>query len=269
MSSTDTTTNFNNDQGDSTSVIDIAANVAMVRANMDKAQEQAPPATGTPSPVRLVAVSKTKPIELLQEAYDKAGIRIFGENYVQELVEKVQQLPSHVQWHFIGSLQSNKVGLLLSPFLGSATEESTLDRFVLETVSTVKLARKLQWAIQDSTTEQKLKIFVQVNTSGEESKSGVTPSEVVDLCREIVEQCPALHLIGLMTIGAPGDESCLDTLVTCRREVQTALSMSEDKKLELSMGMSGDYELAIAKGSTNVRVGSTIFGARDYSNVNK
>eukprot|EP00527_Entomoneis_sp_CCMP2396_P003973 CAMPEP_0198149120 /NCGR_PEP_ID=MMETSP1443-20131203/45140_1 /TAXON_ID=186043 /ORGANISM="Entomoneis sp., Strain CCMP2396" /LENGTH=353 /DNA_ID=CAMNT_0043814049 /DNA_START=69 /DNA_END=1130 /DNA_ORIENTATION=- len=276
--------------------IDIAANVEWVRENIKKAiaekEEEDSSSTTTPTPqVRLVAVSKTKPIELLKQAYEQANVRAFGENYIQEMVDKVPQLPSDVTWHFIGNVQSNKVKLLLSPFLASASSgtESCLDRLVLETVSSLKLARKLQNAIETSGSgsndNKKLRIFVQVNTSGEDSKSGVSSSvdgdinardEVVELCKAIVQECPALQLQGLMTIGAPGDESCLDRLVICRNQVAAALSSSSSSDeqyqpplLELSMGMSGDYEVAIRKGSTNVRVGSTIFGARDYSSVNK
>ena len=241
---------------ESISSIDIARNVEDVRDKMNLAME----ARGSEltDPVRLVAVSKTKPMPLLEQAYNDANVRVFGENYVQELVEKVPQLPGDVQWHFIGSLQSNKVNLLLRPFL-----PDDIDRLVLETVGTLKLANKLNNAIDG---EKKLKIFVQVNTSGEDSKSGVSPDEVVDLCQSIVQECPKLHLQGLMTIGAPGDEACLDKLAESRNQVVAALGL---ESLELSMGMSGDYEAAILKGSTNVRVGSTIFGARDYSNVDK
>merc|ERR1711935_901326 len=101
-------------------------------------------------------------------------------------------------------------------------------------------------------------IFVQVNTSGEESKSGATPSEAVELCKQITSECERVQLKGVMTIGAPGDVACLESLAICRDEVAAALGM-ESKNLGLSMGMSGDYEVAITKGSTNVRVGSTIF----------
>jgi pyridoxal phosphate enzyme (YggS family) len=194
------------------------------------------------SSVRLVAVSKTKPLVLLQEAYD-AGQRVFGENYVQELLEKAPQLPDDVSWHFIGALQSNKVNKLVE-----------IPNLVVETVSSEKLAAKLNKA-------GTFCVFCQVNTSREDSKSGVEPSEAMSLCRYIIEQCPNLTLQGLMTIGAPGDESCFDTLVACRDEISAALGM----ELELSMGMSDDFEVAIAKGATNIRVGSTIFGARDYS----
>ena len=346
MSTTTTNAATSMEEGNSSSSssdpqIDIAANVALVRANIEKAiQLQAePPTTMTPpattiesdskktssssSLVRLVAVSKTKPIHLLRQAYDKAQVRVFGENYVQELVEKVPQLPSDVQWHFIGNLQSNKIKLLLSPFLSSSLEQKksnnddhnntkddddndtttttrnnnntsntnhhSLDRLVLETVSSMKLARKLQKAIEDAVSlsssivkqEQqqhcRLKVFVQVNTSNEDSKGGVQPNQqqVVELCHGIVTECPNLQLMGLMTIGAPNDETCFDVLVQCRQDVMQALSSlsysssSSSSFLELSMGMSGDYEIAIAKGSTNVRVGSTIFGARDYSNIKK
>ena len=226
------------------STIDIATNLADVQSQVDQAAR---------GPVRLVAVSKTKPIELLQQAYD-AGCRVFGENYAQELVEKVPQLPSDVQWHFIGGLQSNKCNMLIGAM-------DTVDRLVIETVDKIKLANKLNNAVPEG---QTLKIFVQVNTSGEDSKSGVEPGEpCVELCREIAESCPRLHLLGLMTIGAVGDASCFTTLVDCRTQVAEALGRDD---LELSMGMSGDFVEAIAAGATNVRVGSTIFGARDYSN---
>ena len=116
--------------------------------------------------------------------------------------------------------------------------------------------------------DKRLKVFVQVNFSGEESKSGVEPGkESVDLCQHIVEACPALELRGHMNIGAPaGDAGCFQTLVQCRDEVAFAFGESGTScPLELSMGMSGDFEQAIAAGATNVRVGSTIFGDRDYS----
>jgi hypothetical protein len=135
---------------------------------------------------------------------------------------------------------------------------------VVETVSSLKVAKKLDNAMSEFE-DKKLDIFVQVNTSGEESKSGVAPTEVAELCKQITSECKRVQLKGVMTIGAPGDISCLEALATCRDEVATALGM-EAKDLGLSMGMSGDYEVAIANGSTNVRVGSTIFGARDYSN---
>jgi PLP dependent protein len=232
--------------------LDIASNLQEVR---DKIQ-QACSGESSPSSVRLVAVSKTKPNALLMECYH-ADQRIFGENYVQELVDKASSMPADITWHFIGPLQSNKAKLLVSSVVPKAAG------LVVETVASLKLAKKLQSAMEDHSGKV-LGIFIQVNTSGEDSKSGVEPAQVAELCRGIIEECPSLVIRGLMTIGAPGDVGCFDTLRTCRDETVAALAL--EAPLELSMGMSDDFQQAIARGATNVRVGSTIFGARDYSN---
>ena len=228
--------------------IDVAEHLRLVRESIQTAKSPYPE-----RPIRLVAVSKTKPIELLLKAYEEGGCRIFGENYAQELVEKVPQMANDVQWHFIGGLQSNKANMLVNAF-------DDVSRLVVETVDKIKLANKLNNAAAGK--EGKLKIFVQVNTSGEESKSGCEPSEVLELCEQIIKDCENLELMGLMTIGAPGDLSCFDALAECRSTVEEKLGV----ELELSMGMSGDYIQAIERGATNVRVGSTIFGARNYAN---
>jgi hypothetical protein len=136
-------------------------------------------------------------------------------------------------------------------------------KLVVETVGSSKVADKLNNAMNDF--EGKLDIFVQVNTSGEEAKSGVSPEEAIELCKHVTEQCDRLNLLGLMTIGAIGDASCFEQLSKCRESVAAALNV-DAASLELSMGMSDDFEESIKCGSTNVRVGSTIFGARDYSN---
>jgi hypothetical protein len=206
-------------------------------------------------PVRLVAVSKMKPAEDLQEAY-KAGQRHFGENYVQEVIEKTPQLPDDVQWHFIGHLQSNKVSQLVKGCPKLAC---------LETIDSEKLARLVnkEWLKEDH--GRKLPIMIQINSSGEETKNGVDAGEVVGLARIIAAECEGLELAGLMTIGAPDYSGCrtedFETLHRCRCEVAEALGL-EVAKLDLSMGMSSDYETAIQQGSTSVRVGSSIFGAR-------
>ena len=314
--------------------VDVAANLQDVRDRIQQAcakRDHDNNNNKNSRPVRLVAVSKTKPMELLVAAY-KAGCRVFGENYVQELVSKVQSFPfdndnDNIQWHYIGALQSNKVNQLLKPFLGQqqqlssssssaaddAADSSTsssrirIDQLTIETVASRKLATKLNNAIEkalqntaatasassssSSPSQPQLRVFVQVNTSGEDSKSGVEPSspECMDLCLHITQQCPHLKLCGLMTIGAVGDTTCFTVLRQCRADVAAALLLlagsvvsssaenkndndgddDDDSFLELSMGMSGDFEEAIAAGSTNVRVGSTIFGARDYSNKEK
>ena len=210
---------------------------------------------GSGVPPRLVAVSKTKPVADLQAAYD-AGQRHFGENYVQEIVEKSPKLPDDIQWHFIGHLQSNKVKTLL---------EGVPSLSCLETLDSEKLANKLNSTIENMGRETPLKVYVQVNTSGEESKYGVEPGEeCISLCKHVVTSCPHLRLAGLMTIGQPDYSSRpenFDTLKQCRKDVCNALDQDEDA-LELSMGMSGDYVQAIEMGSTNIRVGSTIFGSR-------
>mmetsp|Transcript_32171 Transcript_32171/g.83810 ORF Transcript_32171/g.83810 Transcript_32171/m.83810 type:complete len:261 (-) Transcript_32171:307-1089(-) len=204
-------------------------------------------------PPRLVAVSKFQAAESIQEAYD-AGQRIFGENYVQEMVEKAPKLPQDIQWHFIGHLQSNKIKAII---------EGVPNLAMIETVDTVKLADKLNKAVQ-AAQRPPLRIFMQVNTSGEEAKSGVDPPGCAPLAAHIAKQCPHLQLAGLMTIGmldytsTPENFKCL---ARCRDDVAKELSM-QPQDLELSMGMSGDFELAIEMGSTNVRIGSTIFGAR-------
>lgn len=239
--------------------VDVATNLKDVKARVAAATEK----VANASNVRLVAVSKTKPMELLEAAYE-SGCRCFGENYVQELVQKAENWKdrSDVQWHFIGALQSNKCNVLVN------TCADNVSRLTVETVASVKLANKLNTAVQNlegGNTDQRLKVFVQVNTSGEESKSGVEPgSECIKLCQYIAKECPGLELRGLMTIGAIGDLSCFSTLRQCRDEVLAQLDGVAE--LELSMGMSGDFEEAILAGATNVRVGSTIFGERDYSN---
>ncbi|KAL4168716.1 hypothetical protein KRP22_012114 [Phytophthora ramorum] len=170
----------------------------------------------------LVAVSKTKPIEDLQEAYE-ADQRHFGENYIQELVQKAPLLPADVKWHYIGHVQSNKAKPLV---------RDVPNLFVVETVDSIKIANALNKASGEFRSE-KLNVMVQVNTSEEEQKSGSDADSSVELARHIT--------------------------------VAEAIGKAE-ADLALSMGMSGDYELAISCGSTHVRVGSTIFGVRNYAN---
>ncbi|GAV61246.1 Ala_racemase_N domain-containing protein [Cephalotus follicularis] len=206
--------------------------------------------------IRVVAVSKTKPVSVIRQVYD-AGHRYFGENYVQELIDKAPQLPEDIEWHFIGNLQSNKVKPLLAGVPNLAMVESVDDQ---------KIANHLDRAVA-SLGRKPLKVLVQVNTSGEESKFGVEPSGCVELAKHVSMGCPSLEFCGLMTIGMLDYSSTPEnfkTLSNCRSEVCKALGMPEEQ-CELSMGMSNDFEQAIECGSTNVRIGSTIFGAREYS----
>ncbi|XP_018416524.1 PREDICTED: proline synthase co-transcribed bacterial homolog protein [Nanorana parkeri] len=213
---------------------------------------------------RLVAVSKTKPADVVIEAY-KHGQRYFGENYVQELLEKatnaniLSSCPD-IKWHFIGHLQKHHINKLVAlPNL-----------YILETVDSVKLADKVNASWQKKGSTEKLKVMVQVNTSSEESKHGLSPSGTVDLVKHIKEKCPGLEFVGLMTIGSfgydlgQGPNPDFQLLLRQREEVCEKLGLPVEA-VELSMGMSSDFEHAIEVGSTNVRIGSTIFGERVYA----
>ncbi|XP_066246501.1 pyridoxal phosphate homeostasis protein [Euwallacea similis] len=215
---------------------------------------------------RLVAVSKVKPAELIVEVYE-AGQRHFGENYVQELQEKsmhpliLEKCPD-IKWHFIGHLQTNKINKVLSiPNL-----------YIIETVHSRKLASQLNnnWP-NFGPADSKLKIMVQVNTSGEKEKSGVNPSDVTEITNYVLKECHNLRFEGLMTIGeygydySKGPNPDFLSLIKCRDEVCKRLGL-DWKEVELSMGMSNDFDKAIEMGSTNVRVGQLIFGERQYKN---
>ena len=208
--------------------------------------------------VRLVAVSKTKPPSDIQQCYAQ-GQRHFGENYVQELIDKARQLPDDIAWHFIGHLQTNKCRHLLQGVKNLA---------MIETVHSQKLAHELHRVLFAGKTSVQLPlpVLIQVNTSDEGSKSGLPPHEAPQLAQYIVASCPTLRIAGLMTIGlpdAPEDQPDFCSLRRCRDAVAQAIDVPS-LSLELSMGMSADFEQAIAFGSTNVRVGSTIFGGRVY-----
>lgn len=201
--------------------------------------------------VTLLAVSKTKPAPLLRAAYD-AGQRDFGENYLQESLDKQKELSDlAIIWHFIGPIQSNKTRAIAENFQW------------VHSVDRLKVARRL--SEQRPEDMPPLNICLQVNISREESKSGVAPEALPELAKEIAA-LPNLTLRGLMAIPAPAD-----TLTEQRKplaELQkalTALQKDYPQLDTLSMGMSGDLEAAIAEGSTMVRIGTAIFGARDYA----
>lgn len=204
------------------------------------------------SRVQLVAVSKTKSESEILELYN-IGHRHFGENYVQELISKANNLPNDINWHFIGHLQSQKAKQLI---------EQVPNLYVLETIDSIKLAKKLNNSLINLNRSNNLRVYIQVDTSLEPTKSGVLPSELNNLINEIITECPMLKIEGLMTIGAPGDVTCFDKLVECRSSVSQLLGL-EENELILSMGMSDDFEVAIEKGSNSVRVGSLIFGHRN------
>lgn len=205
--------------------------------------------------VTLLAVSKTKPVEAILAAY-QAGQRQFGENYVQEGVEKIQYFEPKqldIEWHFIGPLQSNKTKLVAEYF----DWMQTLDR--------EKIANRLNE--QRPYYKKPLNVLIQINISDESSKSGIQPEQMLDLA-EHIKGLPHLCLRGLMAIPAPTNNADEQKLVFQKMQQlfqQLQQALPECQIDTLSMGMSEDLNSAIECGSTMVRVGTAIFGARDYS----
>jgi pyridoxal phosphate enzyme (YggS family) len=200
-----------------------------------------------PAMVRLVAVSKTVPVELIREAM-AAGQRLFGENYLQEARGKIATLAAGVSWHFIGHLQSNKA-------------KGAVELFeLIHGVDRLKLAQALNTAAASLGKLQD--ILLQVNLAGEASKSGAPPDAVPDLLREI-SQFPHLRVLGLMTMPPFLAPEAVRPFFRALRELRDRLLQKNLGPLpELSMGMSGDYEVAVAEGATLVRIGTAIFGQR-------
>lgn len=203
-----------------------------------------------PAEVRLVAVSKTKPAVMVEEAA-AAGQTVFGENYVQEFAAKSAEVQAPVEWHFIGRLQSNKV----KQIAGLTTLIHSVDR--------LSLAEEIhrQWA----KTEKICNILIQVNLSGETTKSGTTSANTVNLIRQAAS-LDSLRVCGLMTMPPFFDDPdaarpYFRKLRTLALEVES-LEIPNVSMKELSMGMSGDFEVAIQEGATLVRIGSAIFGSR-------
>lgn len=207
-------------------------------------------ANRTPDTVRLVAVSKTKPASMIEQAAE-AGQTLFGENYVQEFVAKTEEVKMPVTWHFIGSLQSNKVKYLR----GKVTMIHSVDR--------LSLAKEIdrQWSKLDKPVD----ILIQVNLGEEETKSGTDETALQDLVRQIA-QLDHVNICGLMALPPylddPEDVRPFFRRLRQLAEGITALKLPGVVMRELSMGMSHDFETAIEEGATLVRVGSAIFGSR-------
>lgn len=205
------------------------------------------------SEVTLIAVSKTKPVEMLREVYD-AGARDFGENKVQEICEKYDKLPSDIKWHMIGHLQRNKV-------------KQVIDKVTLiHSVDSYRLAQEI--SVQAQKKGLSIPILIEVNIAGEESKFGISADDTIQLVEEIAA-LPNLKIQGLMTI-APYVVNPEENRLYFRQIKQLSVDI-KNKNIDnvsmdiLSMGMTGDYEVAIEEGATMVRVGTGIFGARNYN----
>lgn len=222
----------------------IADNIALVVSRI-RAAEQA--ARRPEHSVQLLAVSKTKPAQALREAY-AAGLRDFGENYLQEALGKQAELTDlPLTWHFIGPIQSNKTRAIAEHFAW------------VHSVDRLKIAQRL--SEQRPSGLPPLNICIQVNVSGEASKSGCTPADLPALAHAI-DALPRLKLRGLMAIPEPTeDRAAQDAGFAAVQRLQASLDLPLDT---LSMGMSHDLESAIAQGATWVRIGTALFGARDY-----
>jgi hypothetical protein len=230
-------------------------------------------------PVRLIAVSKLKPatdILALHQPHPNSTTPIhshFGENYVQELLEKSKLLSRSINWHFIGGLQSNKCKQLAEqiPNLWCVSSvDSAKKADGLEKGRRALVEGRTKDNNEEGVAGDKLRVKIQVNTSGEASKSGISPADTLSLCQHIITSCPHLQLSGLMTIGAiarskatthENENEDFDILRETRDNVAKELGWKVED-LELSMGMSADFEGAIRQGSDEVRVGSEIFGER-------
>jgi pyridoxal phosphate enzyme (YggS family) len=199
--------------------------------------------------VTLVAVSKTKPVEMLMEAYN-AGFKRFGENYVQELVDKYQQMPKDIEWHFIGHLQSNKVKYI-APFVS-----------LIHSVDSLKLLQEINK--QATKNNRVIDCLLQIYIAEEDTKSGMTEEECLEILK--AETLPNVRIVGLM-----GMTTLTDDEVQIRKEFKKLCEFFKELRTQnfqlstLSMGMSGDYAIAIEEGSTMIRVGSKIFGGRIYN----
>ncbi len=200
----------------------------------------------------LIAVSKTKPVEMIREVYD-LGIRDFGENRVQELVEKYDLLPQDIRWHLIGHLQTNKVKYIIDKV------------YMIHSVDSVKLAKEIsREAVKKGMT---VNILIEVNVSGEESKFGVSPENLIETVKEIA-LLPGICIRGLMTV-APYVVDSEENRTIFNKMLKFSVDIIQ-KNIDnvtmdcLSMGMSGDYTVAVEEGATYVRVGTSIFGERNY-----
>ncbi|MBQ7280761.1 MAG: YggS family pyridoxal phosphate-dependent enzyme [Bacteroidales bacterium] len=225
----------------------------MIKDNLEKVRQTIPNGT------RLIAVSKTKPVEDLQEAYD-AGQRLFGENKALEMRDKHDALPHDIEWHFIGHLQKNKIKYII-PFVS-----------LIHSIDSVELLEAVDK--EAAKHDRSVDCLLQFHIAQEETKFGMDMAEAENAIVEMRDKgLTHVRIVGVMGMASNTDN---------RKQVRTEFAMlkgyfdtlkeryfaDEAAFCELSMGMSGDYDIAIEEGSTLVRVGSAIFGARNYANVN-
>lgn len=225
----------------------IAENIALIRKRIHQVCERI---ARDPNDIAIVAVSKTFPVAAIREAV-AAGIRIFGENRVQEAMPKYLEIGDQVEWHMVGHLQSNKV------------KQAMQFARVIESVDSLPLAQEIDKRAQHL--GRQVEIFIEVNTSGEKSKFGVAPQDCESLVGTM-SQLPWLRINGLMTIGLMSNdpENARPGFRELRqlRDRLCAAKLSNAPLQHLSMGMSDDFQVAIEEGATLIRLGRAIFGAR-------
>ena len=227
----------------------IVENIANVKEKIEQACEKS---GRNPSDVTLIAVSKTKPVSYIEEAL-QTDVRDYGENKVQEMCEKYEVLPKDIRWHMIGHLQRNKVKYLV----GKTT--------LIHSVDSLRLAEQIE---HDFAKHNEIaNILIEINIANEESKFGVAPNDAEALIREI-SKLPHVHVNGLMTV-APYVENPEENRIHFANMKKLSVDITQ-KNIDnvnmsvLSMGMTGDYQVAIEEGATHVRVGTGIFGERYY-----
>ena len=228
----------------------IQDNIRQVEENIKTACERS---GRNPEEVKLIAVSKTKPVSMLEEAY-AYGCRDFGENKVQELIDKYEKLPKDIRWHMIGHLQRNKVKYIVDKV------------WLIHSVDSLRLAEEIsKEAVKKNVTAS---ILIEVNVAKEDSKFGTTSEEACNIVEKIAG-LPGIQIKGLMTI-APYVENAEENRQYFEKLHQIYVDIKQKNidnvcMEELSMGMTGDYQVAVEEGATYVRVGTGIFGERIYS----
>ena len=228
----------------------VAENLIQVQKNIEEACKKV---NRDPDEVTLIAVSKTQPVDMLKEAYE-AGARVFGENKVQEIVDKYDQMPSDVKWHLIGHLQRNKVKYIVDKVA------------MIHSVDSLRLAETIEKEAEKKNVV--VPILIEVNVAEEESKFGLKPEEVLPFIEQIAD-FSHIQIKGLMTI-APYVENAEENREIFRELKKLSVDIAA-KNINnvtmsvLSMGMTGDYMVAVQEGATMVRVGTGIFGARNYA----
>lgn len=207
-----------------------------------------------PQTITLVGITKTVSPEIINIAYS-LGLRHFGENKVQELISKIDKLPKDIHWHFVGHLQRNKVKYI-ADFI-----------HLIHSVDSYELALEIDK--QAKKCKKQIPVLIQVNTSNEESKYGVEPEMTLSITKQIAE-LENIKIVGLMTIGALYNDPemvrpCFKSLKNIFDKIKM-LNLKNVEMKELSMGMTNDFEIAIEEGATIIRIGTAIFGKRDYTN---